>query len=76
MAERHYNSITNLGIKIRDSKGNRSGSTLQSMGGGRYVQMKQQFREAQRQMRNTRLNAKNKGFTIPQSKWETATINY
>lgn len=76
LAERHYNSITNLGIKVRDSKGNRSGSTLQSMGGGRYVQMKQQFREAQRQMRNTRLNAKNKGFTIPQSKWETATINY
>lgn len=76
LAERHYNSITNLGIKVRDSKGNRSGSTLQSMGGGRYVQMKQQFREAQRQMRNTRLNAKNKGFTISQSKWETATINY
>lgn len=76
LAERHYNSITNLGIKVRDSKGNRSGSTLQSMGGGRYVQMKQQFREAQRQMRNTRLNAKTKGFTIPQSKWETATINY
>lgn len=76
LAERHYNSITNLGIKVRDSKGNRSGSTLQSMGGGRYVQMKQQFREVQRQMRNTRLNAKNKGFTIPQSKWETATINY
>lgn len=76
LAERHYNSITNLGIKVRDSKGNRSGSTLQSMGGGRYVQMKQQFREAQRQMRNTRFNAKNKGLTIPQSKWETATINY
>lgn len=75
LAERHYNSITNLGIKVRDSKGNRSGSTLQSMGGGRYVQMKQQFREAQRQMRNTRLNAKTKGFTIAQSKWETATIN-
>lgn len=76
IAERHYNSITNLGIKVRDSKGNRAGSTLQSMGGGRYVQMKQQFREAQRQMRNTRLNAKNKGITIAQSKWETATINY
>ena len=76
IAERHYNSITNLGIKVRDSKGNRAGSTLQSMGGGRYVQMKQQFREAQRQMRNTRLNAKTKGFTIAQSKWETATINY
>lgn len=76
LAERHYNSITNLGIKVRDTKGNRAGSTLQSMGGGRYVQMKQQFREAQRQMRNTRLNAKTKGFTIPQSKWETATINY
>ena len=76
LAERHYNSITNLGIKVKDSKGNRAGSTLQSMGGGRYVQMKQQFREAQRQMRNTRLNAKTKGFTIAQSKWETATINY
>lgn len=76
LAERHYNSITNLGIKVRDTKGNRAGSTLQSMGGGRYVQMKQQFREAQRQMRNTRLNAKTKGFTIAQSKWETATINY
>lgn len=76
IAERHYNSITNIGMKVRDSKENRAGSTLQSMGGGRYVQMKQQFREAQRQMRNTRLNAKNKGFTITQSKWETATISY
>ena len=75
-AERHYNSITNLGYRAKDKNNNRSGGTLSSMNGGNYVRMKQQFRDAQRQMRNIRINARNKGINIPQSKWETATIVY
>lgn len=76
IAERHYNSITNTGIKVRDGQGNRSGSAMQGMNSGNYVQMKKAFRDAQRQMRNIRNNAKSHSVTIAQSKWETATIGY
>ena len=76
IAERHYNSITNTGFKVRDKQGNRGGSTMQGMNSGNYVQMKKSFRDAQRQMRNIRNNAQRHGVTITQSKWETATIAY
>ncbi len=76
IAERHYNSITNTGIRVRDKQGNRGGSAMQGMNSGNYVQMKKSFRDAQRQMRNIRNDAKRHGVTITQSKWETATIVY
>ena len=76
IAERHYNSITNTGFRVRDKQGNRGGSAMQGMNSGNYVQMKKSFRDAQRQMRNIRNDAKRHGVTITQSKWETATIAY
>lgn len=76
IAERHYNSITNTGFRVRDRQGNRGGGAMQGMNSGNYVQMKKSFRDAQRQMRNIRNNAKRHGVTITQSKWETATISY
>lgn len=76
IAERHYNSITNTGFRARDKQGNRGGSAMQGTNSGNYVQMKKSFRDAQRQMRNIRNDAKRHGVTITQSKWETATIAY
>lgn len=76
IAERHYNSITNTGFRARDKQGNRGGGAMQGMNSGNYVQMKKSFRDAQRQMRNIRNDAKRHGVTITQSKWETATITY
>lgn len=76
IAERHYNSITNTGFRVRDRQGNRGGGAMQGMNSGNYVQMKKSFRDAQRQMRNIRNNARRHGVTITQSKWETATISY
>lgn len=76
IAERHYNSITNTGVRVRDKQGNRGGSAMQGMNSGNYVQMKKSFRDAQRQMRNIRNNAQRQGVRIAQSKWETATIAY
>lgn len=76
IAERHYHSITNTGVRTRDKQGNRGGSAMQGMNSGNYVQMKKSFRDAQRQMRNIRNNAQRQGVRIAQSKWETATIAY
>lgn len=76
IAERHYNSITNTGFRVRDKQGNRGGSAMQGTNSGNYVQMKKSFRDAQRQMRNIRNDAQRHGVTITQSKWETATITY
>lgn len=75
-AERHYNSITNLGYSSTNKKGDKHGGAGQGMSGGNYVSMKKSFREAQRQMQNIRAKAAKNGVTIQQSKWETATISY
>lgn len=77
IAERHYNSLTNLGMKVKNTKtGARGGSTLQSMGSGNYLSMKKSLREAQQEMRKIRSEARKTGVTIQQSSWETATVNY
>lgn len=75
-AEKHYNSITNLGYSVTKKNGDKQGGAGQGMSGGNYVAMKKSFREAQKQMRNIRNKAQNNGVYITQSKWETATISY
>ena len=76
IAEKHFNSITNLGASWTKRNGEKSGSAGQGMSGGNYVSMKRSFREAQSEMRKIRRQASKEGITIPQSKWETATISY
>lgn len=75
-AEKHYNSITNLGTSATKKNGDKVGSAGQGMSGGNYVSMKKSFREAQRQMQSIRRKAQRDGVPIVQSKWETATISY
>lgn len=75
-AEKHYDSITNLGYSATKKNGDKQGSAGQGMSGGNYVAMKKSFREAQKQMRSIRNKAKKAGVSITQSKWEAATISY
>ena len=76
LAEKHYNSLTNLGYSATSGSGNKSGSTGRKVSSGNYVQMKRSLREAQSNMRDIRLKARRQGINIQQSKWETARVNY
>ena len=73
-AESIYTSLTNTGVRYKNKDGNKSGSTLQSWSGGKYVQMKKTLRDAQREMRNIRQKAAKNGIMITQSSWETADV--
>lgn len=75
-AQSNYNSLTNLGYRVKNNNGSRSGGTGQSMSSSNYTRMKKALREAQNEMRRIRLNASRNGVTIAQSKWETATVGY
>lgn len=76
LAKRHYNSLTNLGYRVKRNDGSRSGGTLSSMSGSNYVQMKKSLRDAQHEMQKIRRRAAQNGVTINQSTWETATVGY
>ena len=54
VAERHYNSITNLGYSITGKNGKKSGSSGKGVSSSTYTQQKKLFREAQKQMRKIR----------------------
>lgn len=71
-----YDSLTLMGTKVTSKKGDKSGSGGGFWKGSNYVGLKQNLRDAQRQMRHIRSEASSKGFNIPQSKWETATVSY
>lgn len=76
IAQRHYNSLTNLGYRVKHKDGSRSGGTLSSMSGSKYVQMKKSLRDAQHEMQRIRRKAAQNGVTITPSNWETATVGY
>ena len=76
LAERHYNSLTNLGYRVKHNDGRRSGGTLSSMSGSKYVQMKKSLRDAQHEMQRIRRKASQNGVAITPSTWETATVGY
>ena len=75
-AESNYNSLTLLGSDYKSKSGDRSGSNGASYKGSTYVGLKQNLRNAQRQMKHIRAEAASKGVKIPQSKWETAQVKY
>ncbi len=75
-AKSNYETLTNLGYSVTNSRNDRSGSTGQSMNTGNYVMQKKALRDAQREMRNIRQRASRAGVHIAQSKWETATVSY
>lgn len=75
-AESCYNSLTNLGYSVTSSSGDKSGGTGRKVSSGNYLQQKRSLREAQSNMRSIRQKAAREGISIPQSKWETAKVDY
>ncbi len=76
VAERHYDSLTNLGYSVKESDGKKKGGTLQSMSSSNYVRMKKAFREAQKEMKKIRTKANKEGIIIQKSPIEDATVKY
>ena len=74
LAQGAYNSLTTLGSQynnngqISGTIGNRSNI------GGNVVTLKRNLRDAQKNMQRIRNEASQHGVTIPQSSWETATV--
>ncbi len=78
LAERHYNSITNLGLKGKDEKNGKDvgGTAGQGMSSSNYTQMKKSLREAQDEMRRIRRKANKQGVNIAKSEYEDIQIKY
>lgn len=91
LAEKHYNSLTNLGssVSTKDKKGKSSkrgkaggvtqdgdGNYSVHLSGGNYTSMKKSLREAQSEMAKIRRKAASAGVKIEQSEWETVTVSY
>ena len=74
-AKSAYDSLTLLGVDVKYKDGSREGSTLGTWQGSRYVEMKGLLNNAQREMRNVRMEANRYGYKIAQSHWETATVH-
>lgn len=72
----NYNSLTNLGVRIKRNGKDVGGLNGQSINGGNYTVQKQQLREAQREMKNIRNKARNRGITIPKSNYEDVVVGY
>lgn len=75
IAEKHYNSLTNLGYSSSGS-GGRRGNSGQGASGGNYVRQKKALREAQREMRKIRQQARRAGVNIIESEYENASVSY
>lgn len=76
IAERHYNSITNIGASAKKNDGSKTGSAGRGVSSSNYTRMKRSYREAQREMARIRQQAARAGVTIQQSHWETNQISY
>lgn len=76
-ARSNYNSLTNLGTKVKTKKGkNVKGSTRQSMNTTNYTSMKRSLREAQQSMSRIRREASSQGITIMKSEYEDIQVSY
>lgn len=75
-AEANYNSLTNLGIRVKRNGKDVGGTSGESINGGNYTIQKQKLREAQREMKNIRDKAKKRGITIPKSSYEDVIVKY
>lgn len=76
LAQRHYNSLTTTGYRYKNKSGENKGSTMSGMSSSNYTRQKKSLREAQREMKKIRDEARRNGITIRQSQWETATVSY
>lgn len=75
-AKSNYNSLTNLGVQVKKNGKDISGSTGQSLSSSNYTQQKKALREAQREMKNIRQKASNKGIKITKSEYEDVVVKF
>lgn len=76
VAERHFESLTNLGYQLKNKDGKKSGGSGQSTSSSNYTRMKKSFREAQNEMRKIRNKAQKEGYIIQKASIEDATVKY
>lgn len=75
VVESAYRSLTSLGLDVRYKDGKREGYSDSSWQGSNYSGMLNEFHKAQRELRNTRMEASRHGYRIHVSSWETATVH-
>lgn len=75
-ARSNYNSLTNLGAKVKKNGKDAGGTTGKSMLPSNYNSMKRSLREAQREMASIRTKAAAQGFTIVKSEYEDIQVSY
>lgn len=75
-AKQNYNSITNLGVRVKKNGKDSGGTAAQSMSGANYVSMKKALREAQSEMARIRKEAAKKGISIQKSEYEEIKVKY
>lgn len=72
----NYNSLTNLGSRVKKNGKDAGGTSGGSINGGNYVAQKKALRKAQNEMQRIRFKAKQQGISIQQSRYETIKVTY
>lgn len=75
-AKANYESLTNLGARVKKDGKDVGGSTGQSMSSSNYTQQKKALREAQNEMKKIRQNASKKGIKITKSEYEDVVVKF
>ena len=76
IVEDRMRNLTRGGAQYEDKKGNKKGIVDSDFKGYAYVGHQMGMKEAQKKMREIRLEAEKHGVYIVQSKWETATASF
>lgn len=71
-----YDALTNTGHKTKKNGQDSGGSADGSWGVVTFSGMKMNLRKAQKEMRETRAQARKDGHNIPQSNYETVTVSF
>lgn len=72
----NYNSLTNLGARVKKNGKDSEGSTGQSISSSNYTGQKKALREAQSEMKMIRQKASKQGIIIKKSDYEDVVVNY
>ena len=75
-AKANYESLTNLGVRVKKNDKDVGGSTGQSMSSSNYTQQKKALREAQKEMKSIRQKASKKGIKIVKSEYEDVVVKF
>jgi len=71
-----YESLTNLGYRVSKNGKDTGGGAAGTWNSGSFMGMKRNLRNAQKEMRNIRAQARKDGHNIPQSNYETIDVSF